>query len=355
MKGVVIMGMRKDLTESERYQIEILLKEKNSISKIAQILDRHYMTVYREIKRGTVELLDTELRPYKQYCADRGQAIADENKGWKGREPKISNDLEFVNFMEDMILNKKYSPCAILAYIKQNGLRFKTDVCYTTIYNYIHNGTFLNVSDNDLIVKRKKRKNNKRKSKVSTHNLKGRSIEKRPDEIMERKEFGHWEMDTVVGSRGGESDCLLVLTERKTRYEIIRKIPDKTQASVIKELDVLESIYGHETFRDTFKTISMDNGVEFLNMEGIERSVLRNSENRTVAYYCHPYCSFERGSNECANKLVRRFVPKGQDISQFTDSFITQVQNWINTYPRRLFNYSTALDQLKIEISFNLI
>lgn len=342
------MGKRKDLTESERYQIEILLKEKKSVREIAEILDRHYMTIYREIKRGTVELTDTELRPYLLYCADRGQMIADEQKGWKGRETKISNDLEFVHFMEDMILNKKYSPCAILAYIKINGLKFKTEVCYTTIYNYIHNGIFLNVSDKDMIVKRKKKKNEK-KSKVCTHNIKGRSIEKRPSEVMDRSDIGHWEMDTVIGRRDGGGDCLLVLTERKTRYEIIRKIPSKSQESVIQALDNIESVIGLENFRSIFKTISMDNGVEFLDMAGIEQSFIYNDQLRTTAYYCHPYCSFERGSNENANKLIRRFCKKGEDIKQYTDDYISKVQDWINTYPRKLFGYLCSADMLFFE------
>lgn len=344
------MGKKKDLTEQERYQIEVLLKEKYSIRQIAESLNRHYLTIYREIKKGTVELLDTELRPYKQYCADRGQMIADENKREKGRDPKIGNDLEFAKFMEKMLLEERYSPCAILAYIENNDLHFETQVCYTTVYNYIHNGIFLNVSDSNMIVKRKRKKNEK-KSKVCKHNIKGRSIEKRPENIMERDEFGHWEMDTVIGRRDGGGDCLLVLTERKTRYELIRKIPAKSQESVVAELDSIESAIGLNNFRDIFKSISMDNGVEFLNMEGVERSITADGQLRTTAYYCHPYCSFERGSNENANKLIRRFCKKGEDIKQFTKEYISQVQDWINSYPRKLFGYRTAADMLYSEVA----
>lgn len=350
------MGKRKDLTEQERYQIEILLKEKRSISEIAKILDRHYMTIYREIKKGTVELIDYLLKPYNQYCADAGQRIADEQKHNKGRDLKVADDLEFVKFMEVMILEKRYSPCAILAYIKTNDLHFKTEVCYTTIYNYVHAGVLLNVSDDDLLVKRKRRKNRKdAPSKVCKHNLWGRSIEARPENIMERDDIGHWEMDTVVGCRGGNSDCLLVLTERKTRFEVIRKILDKTQASVIKALDDIEISYGHETFKSIFKTISTDNGVEFLDQTGIERSAIVEGANRTTGYYCHPYCSFERGSNENQNKLIRRFVPKGTDIGEIETDFVAYIQNWINTYPRKLFDYATSLDKWRSEIALVLI
>ncbi|MEW4413412.1 IS30 family transposase [Clostridium sp. AN503] len=344
------MGKRKDLTERERYNIELLLKEKKSISQIAKILNRHYQTIYREVKRGTVELLGPELKLYKCYCADRGQMIADENKREKGRELKVANDLEFIRFIEHMILEKHYSPSAALAYIRNNGLNFKTSVCYTTLYSYIEKGLLLNVTNKDLPVKSKrKKKNMHRIQKINTKNLKGRSVEKRDENILDRADIGHWEMDTVVGKQGGTKDCLLVLTERKTRYEYIIKIPDKTQVSVVKALDDLEHIYGYDSFRDCFKTITMDNGVEFLDMIGIERSCLEKGKQRTEVYYCHPYCSFERGSNENQNKFVRRWIPKGEDISQFDNDYIQRMQEWINDYPRKLFDWKSAREMLFME------
>lgn len=344
------MGRRKDLTERERYQIEVLLKEEKSIRQISEALGRHYMTVYREIRKGTVEMLDSELRPYRRYCADRGQDIADRNKHEKGRELKVANDLEFIRFLEKMILEERYSPNAILMYIKKHGLKFQTEVCYTTIYSYIDKGLLLNVTNKDLPVKsRRKKKNMRRISKVSKNNLRGRSIDERPETILDRDAYGHWEMDTVVGKQGGSKECLLVLTERKTRNEYICRIPDKSQDSVVKALDNLLSIYGLESFREQFKTITMDNGVEFLNMEGIETTP--DGEPRTVAYYCHPYCSFERGSNENQNKFVRRWIPKGSDISDFTDEYIQRIQDWMNDYPRAMFGGLSSADMVRLESS----
>lgn len=337
------MGRRKDLTERERYQIETLLGEKNTIREIADKLGRHYMTIYREIKRGTVDMLGRDLVPIRCYCADRGQMIADECKHEKGRELKIANDLDFVRFCEKMILEEHFSPSAILAYIRENHINFKTNVCYTTLYSYIDKGLFLNVTNKNLPVKSvRKKKNMHHVSKVAKKNIRGRSIEERAFDVFDRGEYGHWEMDTVVGRQGGNRDCLLVLTERKTRYEYIFKIPNKTQASVVKVLDNLEIVYGLENFRRHFKTITMDNGVEFLDMLGVERSFTNPGEQRTTAYYCHPYCSFERGSNENQNKLVRRWVPKGTDISEYTDEYILRMQDWINNYPRKLFSWKTA-------------
>lgn len=345
------MGKGKDLTERERFAIEYLLQEKKSIKQISDILDRHYQTIYKEIKKGTVELIDTELRKYKKYCADRGQALAEKAKHEKGRELKLASDLEFVRFLEMMILEKRYSPCAILAYIKNHNLKFKTEVCYTTIYNYIEKGLLLNVTNKDLPIKSKRKKRNIRKiSSVCLNNLKGNSIENRESDVLSRADFGHWEMDTVVGGKYCSKDCLLVLTERKTRYEYIIKIPDKSQYSVVNALDDLERVYGFENFCSHFKTITVDNGCEFLDMKGIERSGIEYGQNRTVAYYCHPYCSFERGSNENQNKLVRRWIPKGSDIGAYTEDYISMVQDWINEYPRKLFGYLSSKDVLKAEL-----
>lgn len=344
------MGKRKDITEYERYQIEGYLKERKSIKKIAELLGRHYQTIYREIKRGTVELIDSDLRTYKQYCADRGQYIADKNKREKGRDIKVGNDLAFVRFVEKMIVEYHFSPEAILLYIKTNDLKFQTKVCLNTLYNYIDSGIFLNVTNKHLPVKSKRKKRNMRKIfSVAKNNIKGRSIEERAKDVLDRAEFGHWEMDTVVGCQGGNKDCLLVLTERKTRYEYVFKIPDKSQKSVVSVVDRLERMYGFDKFRDFFKTITMDNGVEFLDMENIERSVFNSNKKRTIAYYCHPYCSFERGSNENQNKLVRRHIPKGADIADYADDYISYIQDWINAYPRRLFDGKSALDMFRLE------
>jgi IS30 family transposase len=94
-------------------------------------------------------------------------------------------------------------------------------------------------------------------------------------------------------------------------------------------------------FSETFKTITCDNGCENLDFEGIENSV-RNKRKRTKVYYAHPYSSWERGTNENINKMICRFIPKGIDISAFSVKQITQIQHWINNYPRRIFNGLSA-------------
>ena len=149
-------------------------------------------------------------------------------------------------------------------------------------------------------------------------------------------------MDCVEGAKKTKG-TLLVLTERITRFEIVRKIKDKTAQSVIKALNMLEREYGSRLFRIIFKTITVDNGSEFSDFLGIQTAI--NGKNkRTEVYYCHPYSSWERGSNENQNKMVRRHYPKGFDFSKVTQKQINKLQNWINNYPRKIFNYSSSAD-----------
>ena len=183
----------KYLTERERYQIEVLLKQKTPVKEIAEILGKSKSTIYREIKLGTVEMLDHTLLPYKKYCADTGQRIQDERSHNKGKDLKIGSDLEFIKFIEYMVTEKRYSPVAILAYIRKNHLSFKTNICYKTIYNYVHQGIFLNLTRNNLPMPRKKVETvsySKRQARNHMHT----SIEERPREIYDRLTYGHWEL-----------------------------------------------------------------------------------------------------------------------------------------------------------------
>lgn len=333
----------KHLTERERYQIEILLKEKKRPNEISKALGYHKRTIEREIARGTVRLLTSELEYKDKYCADSSQRKYKESGALKGAGLKIGNDYEFCKHIENRIIKDGYSPDAVIGEIKVKGLKFKTSICTKTLYNYIDDGVFINLTNKNLPVKRTKKKGTYRKVRIAHKNLKGPSIEERPEHIEMREEYGHWEMDCVVGGKGGSGAALLVLSERKTRQEIIRKMPDKTQLSVLKELDGLERKYGKE-FSTIFRTITMDNGTEFLDFESLKRSAIKPEHQRTQIYYAHPYSSWERGTNENSNKLIRRFIPKGTDIGQKSHKEIQQIEYWMNHYPRRIFGYKTAID-----------
>jgi len=331
----------KHLTERERYQLEILLKEKRTVSEIAIVLCKHKRTIEREIVRGTVQMMNTDLSFKKQYCADTAQAVSLRNARNKGAGLKIGHDHKLAQHIEKKIIKEQYSPDAVIGEIVEKGLKLKTSICTKTLYNYIDKEVFAKISNNDLPVKRKPKKGNYHRVRVAHNNIKGTSIEERPKEIETRTEYGHWEMDLVVGKQGGSGAVLLVLTERSTREEIIRKMPDKKQESVQQALDNLER-QQKKRFYERFKTITVDNGSEFLNSKALERSVKEPGTQRLKLYYAHPYSSWERGSNENANKLIRRFIPKGTDIGKYKHKDIQRIENWMNNYPRKIHGYKSA-------------
>lgn len=323
------------ITERQRYEIEAYLKAGLKPERIAELTGKCRATIYNEIKRGKCKQLTSELEEKEMYLADVAQRKYDNNKLNKGSSLKIGNDIKLCQFMEQKIKHEKYSPYAALQYIKNNHLEFKTDICTKTLYNYIDKGIILNVNNKDLPMKPTRKKKNEKKT-VALKNIKGTSIEQRPEEILKRQEYGHWEMDTVIGGHKKKGkECLLVLSERMTREEIIRKIPNKKAESVIKALDALERTYGSRQFRETFKTITCDNGTEFLDFKNAEKSVLTKIP-RTKVYYCHPFSSWERGTNENCNKLIRRFIPKGAIMEDYSKEEIQKMQEWINHYPRKL-------------------
>lgn len=331
----------KHITERERYQIEILLKEKKRPSEIAKALGKHKRTVEREIARGTVRMRAHDLTYFDKYCADTAQRVYCEKAANKGACLKIGHDHELANHIENKIIREKYTPDAVIGEIRTKGLKFKTSICTKTLYNYIDREVFANITNKDLPVKRAPKKIRHKRVRIAHHNLKGTSIEDRPEAANNREEAGHWEMDCVVSGKGKGKAALLVLTERKTRREIIRKMPDKTQKSVNKALDRLEREYGSR-FSEVFKSITVDNGSEFLNSAELESSVRKPGTQRTKIFYAHPYSAWERGSNENANKLIRRFIPKGTDIGKLKQKDIKRIENWMNNYPRRIHGYKSA-------------
>ena len=332
------------LTRADRIKIEALLKEGLSKAKIAAHLGVHRSTIYNELKRGEYEHRNSDWTTEIRYSPDIAQEKAEENLKVRGTQLKIGNDIAYANYIEDKIVNEDYSPAAVLGELKAQGREgeFNTTVCVATLYSYIDKGVFLKLTNKDLPVKKNKKRGYKKVRKQQARAAAGDSIEKRPDEIDQREEFGHWEMDSVIGKKGVSKNTLLVLTERKTRDEIIFKLPDHTDEAVVAALDRLERRYGADMFKQIFKTITVDNGSEFADVNGLERSILEEGEKRTHLYYCHPYSSWERGTNEVTNKMVRRKVPKGTNFDDKTDEEIEEIENWINGYPRRIHGYRSA-------------
>ena len=238
-----------------------------------------------------------------------------------------------------MIKEEKKSPEVIAYELTKAGL---LEITARTIRNYIYDGNVFDLTENDMIYKKQHKSKNKNK-KIAKHTPPEKSIENRPKEANERSEYGHWEGDLVIGKR--KKGCvLLTFTERLTREEIIIKIKGKNNEYVVKALNSLERRYG-ERFYNKFKTITFDNGVEFMDYEGMEKSCLRKKK-RTSIYYAHPYCSGERGSNENNNRLIRRWIPKGTSIDEISKEFIQKIEDWINNYPRAIFDYKSSNELL---------
>lgn len=347
-RGNFMGKLFKHLSQNDRIKMETMLNSAHKVVEVAEYLHVHRSTIYREIKRGEYTHRNSDYTEETRYSSDLGQKNHDWNAQGKGRNIKIGNDRPLAEYIEGKIIEDKYSPEAALAAAAESGIEFTTSISVRTLYRYIDKGIFLKLTNKDLPVKGKRKKHNKR-VKVQKRASAGESIENRPDEVKDREIFGHWEMDTVKGKQGVTKSCMLVLTERKTRDEIIVKLPDQKAASVVEAIDRLERKWG-DMFTKVFRSITVDNGVEFSDYEGLERSVLHEGEKRTFAFYCHPYSSWERGSNENNNRLIRRHIPKGEDFDEKQDRDIEYIENWINNYPRGIFGFKTSAQLFEEEI-----
>lgn len=329
------------LTYTDRLIIERLVKKGATGRAIAVFLEVSPATISRELKRGRCDLITSDLIPYISYSADKAQQDADYQNTAKGKPLKIGNDHALAAYIESEILAGK-SPDVVISTLSKKGKRpFST----VTLYRYIDRGVFLHITNSNLIEKsRRRRKYNH--IKKAARAPKGTSIEFRPSCIDTREEFGHWEMDCVIGKAKGKRQALLVLTERKTRFEIITHLRNKNARSVVHALDKLQQQYN---FPSLFKTITVDNGCEFSDCVGMEYD--RGGNRRTTCYYCHPYTSCERGSNERMNRMIRRFFPKGQSMYSVTNAQCQAAADWLNNYPRKLLGYETPAALFAAEFS----
>ena len=329
----------KHLEYSERQSIERWFnRDKRTKVEIAELLDRTEKTIRNEIKRGLVKNLTTELIEIWVYSADVAQQKYEYYLRAKGPKLKIDNDYELKEYVEKSIKEDKKSPEVIAKEIKK--MNFKTKMCARTIRNNIYAGDIYDIKSTDMIYNKEYKEKNKEK-RVCEKVPPEKSIDYRPEEANTREVYGHWEGDLVIGikKRGA---VLFTLTERKTREEIIVKIPGKKAEYVAQALDLIERRY-KKIFYTKFKTITFDNGGEFRNWKSLEKSYdNRRKTARTQVYYAHPYRSGERGSNENANRLIRRFIPKGIDIIPISEEYIQKIEDWINNYPRAMFNYKST-------------
>lgn len=339
---------RKHLNLEERNIIERKRRYGASISEIARTLCRDVSTIKREIKRGSVvqikrnptiskKLNEPEYIGYKISLADVGQRHYEKNRLNCGSKNKIIYCAEMVRYVEGKVLGKEeWSPDAAIGYARANKL-FARQFSTNTFYNWIDD-CLVGVKNIDLLLK--VRRSAKRPRRERKRHL-GKSIDERPAAANDRVEFGHWEGDGIVGKR--QKGHLITLVERKVAIGLIFNAKTRESDKIVLVLDKLESSYGKH-FRKIFKSITFDNGSEFSDSGGIEKG------ERTAAYYAHPYSSFERGTNENWNGIVRRFLPKGSSFDQLTDEDLSRIAHYINTMPRKRFGYKTPMDIWKEEV-----
>ena len=320
------MRKYKRLSWDNRLKIEALYNIGHTYREIARELNRSVSTIYVEVQHGLYPHMgaETTKRPL-HYSAQIAQDYADSQATSKGVPIKLGHRHDYANYVSLQILSG-LSPDAITGRLRREG---KWTVCTSTLYKYIDRGYIPGITNANLLEKpvTKESHGEVRAARAP----KGKIISERPDDINSRLSPGNWEMDTVIGKAKGKRQALLVLTERYTRKEIIVHLQDKTTGSVVRALDRLFSVYP----KGTFQTITVDNGGEFQDCEGMERN------KRTTVYYCHPYTSCERGSNECANRIIRRFFPKGHSLEKCTSKDCKKAMDFMNNLPRRILGYAT--------------
>lgn len=329
------------MTKDERYKLEAYLEAGKGVSWIARKLGFTRQTIYNEIKRGLCEQVKKRCGIYQDelhYSADKAQQLHDYNQSAKGRPLKLGNDHAYAKFLERKIMVDRYSPAAALAQARKEG--FITSVSVATLYNYIDRGVFLRLSNKHLWIKSRGKKQGRHPVRRVVH-PKLPSITERPERINQRLEYGHWEMDLVVGKAGSRA-ALLTLTERRTRQELIFKLPNKQAATVRAAFDKLEATL--PDFRQRFKSITTDNGSEFLRYEELRQSIYGGT--RFEIYYCHSYAAWEKGCNENHNRMIRRWFPKGTNFEKVSKKRIAEIQDWMNGYPRKILGWKSPREMV---------
>ena len=339
----------KHLNIKERVMIETIMKEqlevygKVNITSIAKKLNRSKLTISREIRRNRFVVVtevfnkDSIFKKKKVITFEYESTEANEKALKKQKEKgtsriKLLYNKQLIKEVNRLLKEEGKSP-DIVAYKIRENKTFNVKVSTNTIYDGIRKG-YLEVSTKD----RKRMKDKSRRCRVERNKIpeskKDRSIELRPDYINNRKEFGHFEMDLVLGKQGKDTECLLTLTERKTRFEIVIKLNNKSSSEVIGAINsIKEHLKGYSS--EIFKSITTDNGSEFSRYEEIEEIL------GTMIYFCHPGASYEKGTNERHNGMLREYIPKGSDISKYSAEDLDRIVSKLNDLERKKLNYYT--------------
>lgn len=326
-------GSYTHLTACQRGKIALLIKQGASKAEMARQLGVHRSTITREIQRGSVKQVkdvNGKLVYYDAYFDETAQTLAEKRreKTYFLKLEQVSTD--FLTAFTEAIKAKPriHSIDTFVHYYKQTHPD-EVVPSTKTIYTYIHQG-LLEIKPIDL--PRAVRLKPRPKSRPSTKKHLGASIEERPAEINDRSDFGHWEIDSVLGLKTAGEPSILTLVERQTRYALTAFLAGKKAEYVNEAVTELIKQY-------PIKSITADNGAEFASLSELEG---------VQVYYAHAYSSHERGSNENFNGLLREFIPKGTSLKHLTAEYLAKATSAINQRPRRLMGYQSAKTLLEL-------
>jgi len=305
------------LSYEQRYTIEVLLQDKKSKSEIAKLLSVDKTVIYRELKRNSDERNGV-------YKAKLAQSKYEKRLFSKPKYMKTTPELkqQIVTLLE-----QDYSPEQVNGFMKKNN---QQTLSHESIYQMIWKDKKVNGTLHEHLRRKGRRYRKRGSSKDSRGKIVGRvGIEKRPKEAEERKVFGHFELDTIIGK--DHKGAIITLNERASGMLWMRKVESKDAEIVIKKLaEMLEEI------RPYLRSITGDNGKEFAAHQFI-------TDEYCDFYFANPYSPWERGSNENLNGLVRQYLPKKSDFNNFTDEHIREIETKINNRPRKRFGYETPI------------
>jgi transposase, IS30 family len=301
----------KHLSQAERYQIHALMKAGHDQSQIAKLLDRHKSTISRELSRNTGS---RGYRP-KQACemsADRAQ-----------NSRNASTVAPWVKEQANALLRVQWSPEQIASQLP---------ISHETVYQHV----YADKAQGGALWKNLRCQKQKRKRYAGGRERRGqipnrRPLSDRPLHIEARKQVGHWECDTVIGAN--HKGAVVTMVERKSGYAVMAKVTNKTSALVSSAIvDKLQPLAAR------VKTLTFDNGKEFAGHAYIDEQL------QSTAYFARPFASWERGSNENLNGLLRQYVPKKRAMSTVTDKEIRMIQNRLNNRPRKRLGFKTPAE-----------
>ena len=327
--------LRRRLTSNERIIIQTLLGENRSKSYIAKQLNRNRSTITREVNNWI-------RKPSDKYDATIADFFAKEEYLNKRNKDKINTYKRLKLFVYRGLLSG-FSPEQIAGRIK---VLYPNDpvmsISHEAIYQHIykHRQSYLGKKLIKLLPYHHHKRRENRKFGKNRVRIKDQvNISKRPQDIELRLEVGHWEGDLMIGI--GQKSAIGTIVERKTRFTFIVKIENRKSITVTQQFaQILNTLPKY-----ILKSMTYDNGLEMANHKWL-------TENTGMdIYFANPYSSWERGTNENTNGLIRRFFPKGTDFNKITFEQLKQAQFALNNRPRKILGYKTPYEIMTQEIT----